>query len=135
VELRGRFTLLNAFWIKGGKAWSVPVRTAEQCEILDQAHRLASWGSLIPSGRNSRQQLRVYERHAANARLSKLPGLRHQFAQDRYAQLTGWQAPAAGGPPAKALRAEQRVLDRETRRTISRELGHERIQILEVYCG
>jgi hypothetical protein len=90
---------------------------------------------LIPGDRNYRQQLRAYERHTANAGLSKLHGLRHQYAQNRYEELTGWKAPAAGGPPTRALGAEQRALDREARLTISQELGHEREQITTVYIG
>ena len=132
---QGDHLLLKATWTKGGKARTVPVRTPGQREVLDRAHRLAGGGSLIPSHRNYRQQLRVYERHTANAGLSRLHGLRHQYAQDRYAELTGWKAPASGGPPARGLSAEQRALDRQARLTISRELGHPRTQIVAVYCG
>jgi hypothetical protein len=132
---QGDHLMLKASWTKGGKARTIPVRTPEQREVLDRAHRLAGGGSLIPRARNYRQQLRVYERHTANAGLSKLHGLRHQYAQDRYEELTGWKAPAAGGPPARALGVEQRALDRQARLTISQELGHERAQIVRVYCG
>ena len=62
-------------------------------------------------------------------------GLRHAYAQNRYEELTGWQAPAAGGPNAKTLTAEQREADRQARLTISRELGHEREQITAAYLG
>jgi len=55
--------------------------------------------------------------------------------QDRYEKLTGWKAPAAGGPKAKTLTPEQRETDRQARLTISRELGHEREQITAAYCG
>jgi aminoglycoside phosphotransferase (APT) family kinase protein len=53
----------------------------------------------------------------------------------RYRELTGWAAPAAGGPRSKDLTPEQRELDREARLTISAELGHEREQITAVYLG
>lgn len=62
-------------------------------------------------------------------------GLRHRYAQQRYEALTGWQAPAAGGPSAKVLTPEQRVQDRAARQLISRELGHERLEITAVYLG
>ena len=132
---KGDHLLLKPSWTKGGKARTIPVRTEAQRDLLDRSHRLAGGGSLIPSDRNYRQQLRVYERHTVNAGLSKLHGLRHQYAQTRYEELTGWKAPAAGGPPAKMLSTDQRALDREARLTISRELGHERSQIVAVYCG
>jgi site-specific recombinase XerD len=132
---QGDHLMLKASWTKGGKARTIPVRTPAQREVLDRARRLAGGGSLIPSNRNYREQLRVYERHTANAGLSKLHGLRHQYAQDRYEELTGWNAPAAGGPPARALSTEQRELDRQARLTISRELGHERPSVVAVCCG
>ncbi len=81
---RGDHLRLKDTWTKGGKAREIPVRTQAQREVLDRAHRLAGRGSLIPRDRNYRQQLRVYERHTANAGLSKLHGLRHAYAQGRY---------------------------------------------------
>ena len=132
---QGDHLLLKDSWTKGGKAREIPVRTAAQRAALDRAHRLAGRGSLIPAERNYRQQLRVYERHTANAGLSKLHGLRHAYAQGRYEELTGWRAPAAGGPTSGSLTREQRAVDREARLVISRELGHEREQITTVYLG
>jgi len=132
---QGDHLVLKDSWTKGGKAREIPVRTAAQREVLDRAHRLAGRGSLIPAERNYRQQLRVYERHTANAGLSKLHGLRHAYAQGRYEELTGWKVPAAGGPTSRSLTREQRVVDREARLVISRELGHEREQITTIYLG
>lgn len=62
-------------------------------------------------------------------------GLRHQYAQSRYEALTGWKAPAAGGPSTKMLTPEQRLQDSHARQTISYELGHERLQVTAVYLG
>jgi hypothetical protein len=132
---RGGHLVLKDSWTKGGKAREVPVLGAEQREVLDRAHQLAGRGSLIPSERSYRQQLRIYERHTANASLSKLHGLRHAYAQARYEALTGWKAPAAGGPSAKSLTDAECAIDRAARLTISRELGHEREQITSVYLG
>ena len=132
---RGDHLTLKSTWTKGGKAREVPIRTDEQREVLRRAHQLAGKGALIPSGRNYVQQLRVYERQTANAGLSKLHGLRHAYAQTRYEELTGWKAPAAGGPIARVLSPGQKVMDRQARRTISQELGHIREQISSVYVG
>lgn len=126
---------LKASWTKGGKERDVPVRSDEQRAVLDRARRLAAGGSLIPTDRNYVQQLRAYERHTANAGLSKMHGLRHAYAQRRYEELTGWKAPAAGGPVTRSLSPGQKVMDRHARQTISRELGHEREQITSVYLG
>jgi hypothetical protein len=62
-------------------------------------------------------------------------GLRHQYAQPRYEAITGWKAPAAGGPCAKMLTREQRLQDVHARQIISYELGHERLQVTAVYLG
>ncbi len=120
---RGDHIVLKASWTKGGRERTVPIRNARQREVLDRAHRLAGAGSLIPPDRNYAHQLRVYEGHTCRAGLSKMHGLRHAYAQERYEELTGWKCPAAGGP------------DRQARQTISRELGHEREQITAVYLG
>ena len=132
---RGDHILLRASWTKGGRARAVPVRTAAQRQVLDRARRFVGSGSLIPSSRNYRQQLRIYERHTANAGLSKMHGLLHAYAQRRYEELTGWPAPAAGGPASKALDPQQRELDRQARLTISQELGHNREQVTRIYLA
>ena len=132
---REDYLLLKDTWTKGGKAREIPIRTKDQREVLDRALRLAGRGSLIPADRNYVQQLRVYEGHTARAGLSKLHGLRHAYAQQRYQELTGWPCPAAGGPESKTLTPAQKAQDMEARRTVSRELGHEREEITAVYCG
>jgi len=132
---RGDRLVLKSSWTKGGRERTIPVRTEAQRDVLNRARRLAGLGSLIPSNRNYVQQLRVYEGNTLRAGLSNMHGLRHAYAQNRYEELTGWQAPAAGGPNAKTLTPEQRETDRETRLTISRELGHERASITAAYCG
>ena len=95
---RGDHIQLKPSWTKGGKARTIPVRTEAQRQVLDRAHQLAGKGSLIPSTKNYRQQLRIYEAETARAGLSKMHGLRHAYAQTRYEELTGWKSPAAGGP-------------------------------------
>lgn len=132
---QGDHLLLKPSWTKGGKERSIPIRTNEQRELLDRAHKLAGRGSLIPGHRTYIQQLRIYEGQTLRAGLSKLHGLRHAYAQQRYEELTGWKAPAAGGPSLKVLTPEQKARDQEVRIIISRELGHEREQITAVYLG
>ncbi len=132
---RGDHIVLKPSWTKGGKDRAIPIRTEAQRDVLDRARQLAGLGSLIPSNRNYVQQMRIYERDTVRAGLSNMHGLRHAYAQNRYEELTGWKCPAAGGPAKASLMFEQRVVDREMRLTISRELGHEREQITAAYCG
>jgi len=121
---RGDYIRLKPSWTKGGKERVIPVRTDQQREVLQRAHQLAGKRTLIPGDLNYVQQLRVYERLTANVGLSKMHGLRHAYAQARYEELTGWKAPATGGPVSKTLSPGQKVMDRQARRTISQELGH-----------
>ena len=132
---QGDHLTLKSSWTKGGKARVIPIRTEAQREVLNRARKLAGKGSMIPSARSYVQQVRIYDGHTIRAGLSKMHGLRHTYAQQRYEELTGWKSPAAGGPISKALTAEQRKTDHQVRLIISREMGHEREQITAVYCG
>jgi site-specific recombinase XerC len=132
---RGDHLHLKASWTKGGRERIVPIRTKEQRALLEQAKRLAGLGALILGGRSYIEQLRIYERHTANAGLSKMHGLRHAYAQQRYLELTGWPSPHGGGPSKKDLTPAQREADLQARLAISRELGHVREQITAVYLG
>lgn len=132
---QGDHIVLKASWTKGGRERVIPVRTEEQRNVLNRARRLAGFGSLIPSNRNYVQQMRVYEGNTRRAGLSHMHGLRHAYAQNRYEELTGWKAPAVGGPNARVLTLEQREIDRQARLTISRELGHEREAVTCAYLS
>ena len=132
---RGKHILLKDSWTKGGRSREIPIRNAEQRRVLEEAKALAGKGSLIPADQSFVEQLRRFEHQCAAADVHRVHGHRHQYAQVRYKELTGWQAPAAGGPSSKELTPEQRELDQVARLTISAELGHEREQITAVYLG
>jgi integrase len=132
---RGNCIVLKGSWTKGGRPRTVPITTPEQRTVLDAVHELTGAGSLIPPHKNFIQQRRTYDGQCKAAGLSHMHGLRHRYAQMRYETLTGWKAPAAGGPSVKSLTPVQRAQDEIARQTISRELGHERPAILNVYLG
>jgi len=132
---RGDRLVLKASWTKGGKSRVIPIRTDEQRKLLGQVWQLAGRGSLIPTERSYIQHLRVYVRQIMNAGLSKMHGLRHAYAQERYLELTGWLCPLAGGPKTQRLSPNDRRIDSAARLTISRELGHVREEILSIYIG
>ena len=113
----------------------MPVLRDSQRKLLDEARRLVGSGALIPPERNYKQQLKVYESRTRAAGLYRMHGLRHRYALQRYEEMTGWKAPAAGGPSQRSLTGARRRIDTEARRTIAEELGHSRAAISSVYCG
>ncbi|AXV77429.1 MULTISPECIES: phage integrase N-terminal domain-containing protein [Ralstonia solanacearum species complex] len=126
---------LKSSWCKGGRAREVPIRNGYQGEVLARAAALAGTGSMIPPNKRYVDQLKRYENATARAGLSKLHGLRHEYAQHRYHDLAGWECPAKGGPTAKQLTPEQKTIDLRARLQISQELGHNREAITGVYLG
>lgn len=132
---QGDHIRLKSSWCKGGRPRTVLIRNEQQRKVLDRAHQVAGKGSLIPAHWKYVQQLRCYERQTEKAGLSSMHGLRHAYAQTRYEELTGWPAPARGGPTSKQLTAKQRKVDLKARLTISAELGHKREQITATYLG
>ncbi|KSS47670.1 integrase domain-containing protein [Pseudomonas aeruginosa] len=131
----GDHIAIKGSWAKGGRDRTVPITTPEQRAVLDEAHRLAGSGSLIPAHKTYNQQRHVYDGHCKAAGLSNMHGLRHRYAQMRYEALTGWKAPAAGGPAQALFSASQRTIDQHARQQISRELGHERLKVTSIYLG
>ena len=132
---RGDRIAVKASTAKGGRAREVPVLKDSQRRLLDEARRLARGGALIPPDRNYAEQKRVYEDQTKAAGLDHMHGLRHAYTLDRYEDLTGWKAPAAGGPARPELTDEERRIDAEARKRLSRELGHGRIEIVRQYVG
>jgi integrase len=134
---RGDQLVLQASWTKGGRPRDIPIRTLAQRDVLDQAKELAKLqsASLIPPGKTYVEQLRRYESQTARAGLSKMHGLRHAYAQDRFLELAGFACPAAGGPGREQLTLAQREADYDARVLISDELGHAREAITAAYLG
>lgn len=128
---------LLSSWCKGGRGRTVPIRTSEQRYWLEQAKQLAKRfdSSLIPENKNYIQQRRVYDKQVIRAGLKKLHGLRHAYAQQRYKELTGWEAPINGGLKAEQLLGYQKEIDCRARMVLTEELGHSREQITVNYLG
>jgi hypothetical protein len=126
---------LKDTWTKGGKYREVPITTRLQRAALDNAKLVAIGRSLIPPALRYRDQLQCFRSECDRVGIHGVHGLRHQFAQVRYHQLTGWAAPAAGGPRSRELNPKQKTLDRAARLQLSKEMGHEREQITAVYLG
>jgi len=132
---RGDHLALKPTWCKGGRAREIPIRTEAQRALLDEAKAFAAGGSLIPRESRFIDQLRRFEHQCRQASIHRVHGHRHAYAQTRYRELTGWAAPAAGGPRSKDLTPAQKAIDHEARLVISGELGHERESVTAVYLG
>jgi integrase len=132
---RGDTLVLKASWCKGGKEREIPIRTVAQRALLDAVRAQCGKGSLIPAGMTYKAQLDRFKHQCSRAGIHGVHGLRHAYAQARYAELTGWRCPAQGGPTSRQLSPEQKVVDRAARLEISRELGHEREQVTAIYLG
>ena len=133
---RGNTLILKDSWNKGGREIRIPIRTAEQRQLLDQAKALAQGKSLVAPGYATyRDYLQHFRYECGRVGIHAFHGHRHLYAQERYQELTGWECPACGGPMAKQLTPTQKAVDREARETISHELGHGREQITAVYLG
>jgi hypothetical protein len=98
---RGDVLHLKASWTKGGKERDIPIRTEAQRELLQEAKELAGAGSLIPAEMSYKDQLNRFKAQTARAGIDRVHGLRHHYAQTRYAELTGRKAPA-GWPDHQA---------------------------------
>lgn len=89
--------------------------------------------SLIPRDVKFITYRKRFEKACERADIRHMHGHRHSYAHDRYFQLTGMQCPAKGGPEFKTMTSEQKMLVNKAKDIISRELGHSRRHITEVY--
>jgi integrase len=132
---QGDVLRLKSSWCKGGREREVPITTEAQRALIEAAKTLAGNGSLIPTGLSYYQQLKRYERQTILAGMDKNHGLRHRYARDRYLVLSARKCQKEGGMSRKEMTPEQRRADDDIRQVISRELGHERLQITSIYLG
>lgn len=131
---QGNKLALDGPWTKGGKYREIPIRTERQRALLNEAKALAGNGSLIPANVNfKKQRERLEYQTRQKAGMKGKHGLRHKYAQVRYATETGWRCPKDGGPTK--LTPEQQRIDAQVRLMISQELGHERPDITKKYLG
>lgn len=132
---KGHVLRLQGSWTKGGRAREVPIRGDRQRALLARAQALVGANSLIPAEKSYIQHRKAFEHQALKYGLTNLHGLRHAYAQGRYADLTGWTCPKDGGPSRQELTPAQQRLDRQARQIIAQELGHGRVSITVVYLG
>jgi len=126
---------LKASWTKGGRARSIPMVNEEQRQLVKELVNRYGNNSLIPAQMNYKEYLSHRGYHISSSELPSSHGLRHQYAQLRYEELTGWPAPINGGPKKADMSLQEQKIDHDARATVSRELGHKRISITRIYLG
>jgi integrase len=131
----GDHLILDASWCKGGRDRTIPVLNEAQRELLEEAKVLARGRSLIPVQRTYVEQMKRYENTCIKIGLERAHGLRHNYAHQRYVELTGVQCAAVSGISVRDLSAELQAADKNARAIITRELGHGRLQVTAVYLG
>lgn len=121
---------------KGGRPRAVPIDTDAQRAVLAEAerHARATGRSMIPPEYDLKQWLKhcyhVLGRHGVTRQDGLVShGLRHQYANDLYEQLTGEPSPVRGG--GEVADAD----DLAARLDVSARLGHARLAITEAYYG
>lgn len=122
---------------KGGLKRVVRIEAALQRDVLEQAKAMTHErsGLLGRPGQSLKQARNHYYyvlRKFGITRKDKgitAHGLRHGYANDRFEVLTGSPAPVNGGVHLP------RSVEMAARKTISQELGHQRIQITARYTG
>jgi hypothetical protein len=128
---------LKGSWCKNGKPRTINIIYPEQWEALEHVKKFIgkSQRALIPHHKSYIQQRNTYDYQVNRVGISRAHGLRHAYAQKRYFDLTGGLCPVKGGPTRKMLNAEQYKIDKLARQIISRDLGHERLEVVGVYLG
>lgn len=121
---------------KGGRPRTVPIETDDQRAVLADAARWAAVTrrSMIPPEFDLKAWLahvyQVLARHGVTRKDGLVThGLRHQYANDRYEELTGEPSPVRGG----GLLTD--AVDRQARQEVTARLGHARVGITRAYYG
>lgn len=135
---QGDHIRIKASWSKGGRYREIPILNEAQREVLNEVRQYCrdqGLKSLIPPEKQYIQQLQIYEKQCSRNGLNKNHGLRHQYAQDRYKELTGWDCPKCEGIVARDMNDQQRQIDTMARLAISQDLGHCREDVMNNYLG
>ena len=145
AEKTGAITITDG--TKGGRTRTIDIVSIEQFTALKQAANIqGSDHCLIPKEQNYREYRNQAYQEAYQAGLPGFHGHRHEYAQNRYEQLTGQACPVVAGVLhnthhqylANQLNvsvSDARSIDYAARMQIAQELGHGRIDITNSYLG
>ena len=121
---------------KGGRTREVPIVHERQLRVLERAASTQGKGRSLMPGEHSWRTWREGPLRAIRETLREVTGgdrlhdLRAAYAIDRYQHLTRQPAPVTSSKPPT-----DRDADRQARRIIAQELGHNRAEITNAYLG
>lgn len=124
---------------KGGRFRVIPIQTESQRAILQEAQALCRRHHDHVGDPNNTLEQNIrrlqYVLEKFGITRSQLGvtahGLRHEYANNRYRQLTGQESPLRGGDRAAFVTEDVKL----KRRQIAEELGHSRISVTTAYYG
>ncbi len=133
----GEQLFIKGSWSKGGRDRYIPICTQAQRQWLKGAKQWVRFKhrSLISKDTSYKTYRSRFNKACQRAGIYHCHGHRHQYAQQRYYELTGWPCPVKHGPKKTELTKDQLALDQAVRLQISRELGHSRVAITKIYCN
>lgn len=119
---------------KGGRFREIPIVHSRQIDALRNAAKVqAEHYSIVPTEQTWPQfregELRDGRELLKRNGVAGYHELRAAYAAERYADLTGYNAPVNGG------KIEDKEVDFDSRLKISNELGHGRAEVLNAYVG
>jgi site-specific recombinase XerD len=121
---------------KGGRDRVEPIRTPEQRALLDRAKTFCPTKSSSTSDpqRKLAQWKNHYYQVVRSCGITRKDGitshgLRHQYANERFQELTGADSPVRGGATV------DREADHAAREIVAEELGHSRADVTTHYLG
>lgn len=122
---------------KGGRGRAIPIETPGQRRALDIAKAAANprSGLLRASGKTQQQAISSFYKVMGRVGLTRRQlgvtahGLRHQYANEIYAQESGVDAPVNGG------QAPDRATELRARKVVTENLGHSRLSVTTAYTG
>lgn len=133
---KGTYLKMQGSWCKNGRPRNIPIITKQQRELVDKLKERCGNNSLIPPEKSYKEQMTTYKNTVPKAGFDgKAHGLRHNYAQQRYKEMTGKDCPACEGKRQRDMAKNEREIDKSARLRISEEMGHSRVQVVSVYLG
>jgi hypothetical protein len=130
---------LKSNWCKNGRPRSMEIVNDRQVQLLQEIAVFQEKNgdySMIPHEMKFSTYRNYVQEHSHDIGIHG-HGLRHQWAQDRFLQLSGMDCPIAGGPQYSNLSTEEKNRWDLAAAIVNQELGHgkDRLDITATYIG